>query len=83
MNDYTENKYTWDDIVIAKPGAAEELRPGQRAWVVGMSSQEKRKGSYLEKFPEGWVYTIEFEDGSSTEAAESDLILFREKKNDD
>jgi len=67
------NKFTWDDIVTANPNSPNELRSGARAWIVGMSPQEKRKGAYLEKFPKGWVYTIEFEDGSSMEAAESDL----------
>lgn len=40
-----------------------------------MSAQEKRKGDYLKRFPAGWVYTIEFEDGSSVEVAEADLVL--------
>lgn len=81
MNKYIDNKYTWNDIVTAKPSASEELRPGQRAWIVGLSSQDERSGWFLEKFPVGMVYTIEFEDGSSTSAAESDLILLsREEK---
>jgi hypothetical protein len=39
--------------------------------VVGISDEAERKGDYLKKFPEGVVYTIEFEDGSSIEIQES------------
>jgi len=73
-------KYTWNDIVTAKAGAPKEARPGDRAWIVGMSPQEERKGEYLRNFPYGVVYTIEFEDGSDAQVKEDDLILL--SKND-
>jgi hypothetical protein len=42
---------------------------GERAWIVSVFEQ-RPKDSYFDKFPEGVVYSIEFEDGSSTEAHE-------------
>ena len=68
------NKFNYDDMVTAKDNAPKELRRGKSAWIVGISKQEDRKGAYLEKFPKGVVYTIEFEDGSSVEALEADLL---------
>jgi hypothetical protein len=73
------SKFTWSDIVTAKPDAPKELRPGSRAWIVGLSAQHERSGTFLETFPQGIVYTIEFEDGSSTSAAEADLTLLWRK----
>jgi hypothetical protein len=67
-------KYSYNDIVTAKPNAPSELRPGERAWVVGISEQKDRKGEYLTKFPSGTVYLVEFEDGSSVSISESDLM---------
>lgn len=66
-------KFNYDDIVEVRSGVSPDLRPGARTWVVGIF--EMRKGSYFNKFPEGVVYTIEFEDGTSTEAHEADLKL--------
>jgi hypothetical protein len=45
-----------------------------------MNKQESRKGTYLKRFPEGVVYTIEFEDGSSVDAKESDPISIPDTK---
>lgn len=69
------NKYTWNDIVTTKATAPKKTRPGERAWVVGIMTQEGRKGDFLKEFPEGTVYTIEFEDGSDAQVKEDDLIL--------
>lgn len=66
-------KFDYNDIVRVRAGLSADLRPGNRAWIVGVF--ESRRGSYFEKFPPGVVYTIEFEDGSSTEVHESDLEL--------
>jgi len=66
--------FTYDDIVTAKPGAPNELRPGQRAWVVGITEAKDRRGANLKRFPTGTVYLIEFEDGSAIDVAEADLI---------
>ncbi|NDI87665.1 hypothetical protein [Undibacterium crateris] len=63
-------KFTYNDIVRVRPDSEGTSRP-DRAWIVGIF--EDRPGSYFEKFPEGVVYTIEFEDGSSIEVHEDDL----------
>lgn len=65
--------FTWDDIVIVTEAAPKHLRPGSRAWIVGVSGEDQRSGSYREQFPTGTVYTIEFEDGSDAQAHESVL----------
>jgi hypothetical protein len=64
-------KFNYDDIVQVRSTAAPDLRPGARAWIVGVF--EKRPGPFFDKFPEGVVYTIEFEDGASLEVHEADL----------
>ncbi len=66
-------KFTYDDVVKAIANAPSELRPGERAWVVGVF--EDRPGKYFESFPPGTVYTIEFEDGSAIEIHEVMLEL--------
>jgi hypothetical protein len=63
-------KFTYNDIVRIRPGADLTLRR-ERGWVVGVF--EDRPGPYFEKFPPGVVYTIEFEDGTSTEVPENVL----------
>jgi hypothetical protein len=66
-------KFTYDDIVKVLDTAPSELRPGERAWVVGVF--ETRPGKYFDVFPEGVVYSIEFEDGTAIEIHESNLKL--------
>ena len=66
-------KFTYDDIVNTVDEAPAEYRPGRKAWVVGVF--EDRLGSYFSKFPDGVIYSIEFEDGSSLEIHESLLEL--------
>jgi hypothetical protein len=63
-------KFTYNDVVRVKDDAAVGLRR-DRAWIVGIF--EDRPGPYFDKFPEGVVYTIEFEDGTSGEVHESNL----------
>lgn len=64
-------KFSYDDIVQVRLTANSDLRPGAKAWIVGVF--DTRPGPYFDKFPEGAVYTIEFEDGSSLEIHEQDL----------
>jgi len=66
--------FTWNNIVITRDDAPPQVRPGSRAWIVGMSEASERSGDYLREFPSGRVYTIEFEDGSDAQALESWLI---------
>jgi len=67
--------FTWNDVVEAVEDAGPLLRPGSRAWIVGVSAQHERSGSFLQEHPMGFVYTIEFEDGSSVNAPEAELRL--------
>jgi hypothetical protein len=67
--------FTWNDIVVTIGEAPPPLRPGSRAWVVGISAPHERFGSFLAEHPVGYVYTIEFEDGSSVTAPEAQLRL--------
>lgn len=63
--------FNYDDVVKVRQGAIVDLRPGSKAWVVGVF--QTRPGPFFDKFPHGTVYTIEFEDGSSLEVHENDL----------
>jgi len=65
--------FNYDDVVKVRRDASSELRPGAKAWIVGVF--ETRPGKFFDKFPEGIVYSIEFEDGSSIEIHEADLEL--------
>lgn len=67
------SKFTYDDIVRVSDKAPLEIRPGERAWVVGVF--DHRLGGYFDQFPPGTIYLIEFEDGSSLEVHESMLDL--------
>ena len=67
-------RFNYDDIVRIQPSAGLEGRASERAWVVGVF-ENRPEGGYFDKFPEGIVYSVEFEDGSSTEVHESDLRL--------
>ena len=64
-------RLTCNDTVRVKPEAPQQLRPGALASVVGVHEGETRWGKYMEQFPAGAVYTIEFEDGSSVNLHES------------
>ncbi|MCS0658816.1 hypothetical protein [Massilia terrae] len=64
------SKFTYNDIVRIRQDCEPTLQRG-RAWVVGVI--DEREGDYFNKFPPGVVYTIEFEDGSSTEVHEGSL----------
>jgi hypothetical protein len=65
--------FNYDDIVKVRIQADKELRPGEKAWIVGI--YEDRPGPYFDKFPAGVVYSIEYEDGTSTQVHETDLEL--------
>ena len=54
---------TYNDIVYIDAAAPSEMRPGAKAWVVGITAEQERHGSYFKQFPSGIVYLVEFEDG--------------------
>ena len=64
-------KFQYNDIVRTGPDLSINLRPDERAWIVSVSEEGERSGYFLDKYPLGVVYTIEFEDGSSIEIEES------------
>lgn len=67
-------KFTWGDLVRISEGAPAKVRPGSAAEVVGLSEESERRGSYLDQFPRGVVYTVEFEDGNSAEVHEQHIV---------
>jgi hypothetical protein len=65
--------FTYNDIVNVRLSANPTLRPGAKAWIVSVF--ETRPGPYFDRFPQGYVYTIEFDDGESLEVHEDDLQM--------
>ena len=68
----TSSQFTYNDVVRVAPWARAEARPGARAWIVGVFAPP-RVGDFFARFPDGVVYSIEFEDGNSLEVHETDL----------
>lgn len=67
-------KFTYDDIVRIRKDSPGLLRPGERAWIIAVfEDKNARPGNAFDAFPEGTVYTIEFEDGTTEEIHESSL----------
>lgn len=69
-------KFDYDDIVYVRTEAPAIFRPGSRAWIVGVTQDEERRGSHYDAFEIGNVYTIEFEDGSSVDVHEDNIQRF-------
>tara|TARA_R110001592_G_scaffold305345_1_gene577963 strand:+ start:326 stop:571 length:246 start_codon:yes stop_codon:yes gene_type:complete len=69
-------KFNYNDIVKVRTTSDSSTvdRQGEQAWIVGVFT-ERPSGEFFKKFPPGIVYSIEFEDGSSIEVHEKDLIL--------
>lgn len=70
--------FTYNDIVRVTHMADGQAQSMPKAWIVGIYETDKELGPYWKKFPPGVVYTIEFEDGSSTEVHENELLAWRE-----
>lgn len=73
-------KFTYDDIVRVCANPHDSPPRMGKAWIVGIYETEKEPGSYWKKFPPGVVYSVEFEDGSSTRIHEENLELWPESK---
>jgi hypothetical protein len=71
-----EPKFTYDDIVIAARGARPEVRPGERAWVVGVIDDRATANLYYHLLPVEVLYMIQFEDGTQVRASESELDFY-------
>lgn len=68
-----EPTFTWNDSVVVAEQAPPSKRPGAIASIVGISRQYERSGTYLEEFPTGNVYTVEFDDGASVDVPQGML----------
>lgn len=68
-----EPTFTWNDSVVVAEHAPPSKRPGAIASIVGISRQYERSGTYLEEFPTGNVYTVEFDDGAYAEVPQGML----------
>lgn len=66
------SRFNYDDRVRVMAGVDQRWRPGAVAWIVGVF-EDRPSGSYFEHFPQGVVYSIEYEDGASTEVHEDAL----------
>jgi hypothetical protein len=66
-------KFTYNDIVRVQGLGGTVSR---KAWIVGIFEKRPGQGTYFDKFPPGTVYTVEFEDGTSTEFHEDALELW-------
>lgn len=62
--------FDYDDRVRVANSADAPLRPGSYGWVIGVFL-ERPSGCYFERFPEGVIYSIEFEDGHAVDVHES------------
>ena len=64
-------RFDYNDRVRVRKATTDLSRLGALAWIVGVFIE--RNGPYFDRFPDGPVYTIEYEDESSHEVAEGDL----------
>lgn len=72
-------KFAWGDSVLVAEDAAVIARPGSPAEIVGISEKQERHGSYLQNFPDGVVYSVEFEDGGDAEVHEDHIVPLASK----
>lgn len=68
--------FTYSDIVMVSHHAPMNYRRGSKGWIVDII--ENRERFKLPTLPDGIVYTIEYEDGSSVDAHESYLELWHD-----
>ena len=67
-----KTKFTYNDVVIIKANHTGHATDSTSAWIVGVF-EKRPAGDHFKKFPAGVVYSVEFEDGNTTEVHESDL----------
>ena len=65
--------FTYSDSVLVKADAPAEMRPGQKASVIGITTEHERSGSRFDQFPPGIVYLVEFEGGEALDIHEGML----------
>ena len=65
--------FTYDDVVRVKADAPAKMRPGAKAWVIGITAEGERRGKHFEQFPPGTVYLVEFAGGDAIDIHEGML----------
>ena len=65
--------FTYNDTVLVRTDGPVSKRAGQKAWVIGMTTQDQRDGTNFGQFPTGTVYLVEFEDGEALDIHEGQL----------
>jgi hypothetical protein len=70
------SKFTWGDTVKVVDNAPPTAKPGSIVSIVGVHDGASRSGEYFDRFPEGTVYSIEYDDGSSIEVPESAIAAY-------
>ncbi len=74
-----DNKFTWGEAVLVKKNAPQTFHPGEFASicsVIKLDPEDLLKDPSL--MSAKWLYTIEFEDGSSIEIPEKYLEKYEE-----
>jgi len=64
--------FDYDSTVQVVSYADDSLHPGEIASVIGVFSK-RPKGQHFDQFPDGVIYTIEFENGDAIDIHESYL----------
>ncbi|HVM38393.1 MAG TPA: hypothetical protein VM265_08405 [Sphingomicrobium sp.] len=63
--------FNYGDTIRVKPDAPGDIRPGETGSVIGVTPEEKKRGSHFGQFPAGTVYSVEFEGGDAIDIPES------------
>jgi len=78
-NDKEDNTFTWGDPVLVKKSAPQSYLPGEFASICGITKVTTEKlANFYHSEINTWVYTIEYEDGSSIEIPERYLEKYEE-----
>ncbi len=67
--------FDYGQIVQIAPDAPSDCRPNSKAWIVAVI--EDRERFPLKHFPDGVVYSVEYEDGSSTDVHELHIRKYK------
>jgi hypothetical protein len=73
-NKEDNNKFTWNDYVVIKKDTPKQFHPGEIGVICGMSKIESAEMAKKYHSSLGcWIYTVEFNNGSDVQVAESFL----------
>lgn len=65
--------FTYADAVLVELDAPGEMRPGQMAFVIDITTDGEKVGSHFGRFPAGTLYSVGFEGGYAIDVHESML----------